>query len=102
LLGALRSALSGKLKDGQLTVVQAFDLASHKTKEFRQALSRLGPAKSVLLVSNGDNQNLERSSRNLPDVTLVASREVHPYHLLEHERVILSQATAQKLSEALR
>ena len=102
LLGALRSALTAKLRDGQLTVVQGFDLASAKTKEFRSLLDRLGCASSVLLVSNGDNQNLERSSRNLPKVTLVPSREVHPYHLLEHERVLLSRASAQKLSEGLR
>jgi len=102
LLGALRSALSAKLRDGELTVVGGFALDSHKTKEFRQALDRLGAKKSVLLVENGENSNLERSSRNLPKVTLLASREVHPYHLLEHERVILSQATAEKLSEALR
>lgn len=102
LLGALRSALTAKLRQGQLTVVKAFDLDSHKTKEFRRALSRFGAAKSVLLVSNGENQNLERSSRNLPDVLLLASREVHPYHLLGHERVILSQGTAEKLSESLR
>ena len=102
LLGALRSALSAKLRDGQLTVVKAFDLDSHKTREFRRKLDHLAPAKSVLLVSNGENPNLERSSRNLPNVKLLASREVHPYHLLEHERVILSESTAQRLSEALR
>ena len=102
LLGALRSALSVKLKDGELTVVKGFELGSHKTREFRQALNRLGAVKSVLLVNNGENEHLERSSRNLPRVTLLASREVHPYHLLEHERVILSEPTAQKLSEALR
>ncbi len=102
LLGALRSALSAKLKDGELTVVRAFDLDSPKTKEFKRALDTLAPAKSVLLVDNGENENLERSSRNLPRVTLLRSREVHPYHLLEHERVVLSQSTAEKLSEALR
>jgi large subunit ribosomal protein L4 len=102
LLGALRSALSAKLRDGELTVVQGFDLTSHKTKEFRKVLDTLGASKSVLLVENGENPNLERSSRNLAKVTLLPTREVHPYHLLEHDRVILSQSSAQKLSEALR
>ena len=102
LLGALRSALSAKLRDGEMTVVKEFSLDSHKTKDFRLALDRLGAKKSVLLVSNGENANLERSSRNLPKVKLLRSHGVHPYHLLEHERVILSEATAQKLSEALR
>jgi len=102
LLGALRSALSAKLRDGELTVVKGFDLESGKTKDFRRALDRLGAARSVLLVSNGENLNLERSSRNLEGVQLLPSRQVHPYHLLEHQRVILSQATAVKLSESLR
>jgi large subunit ribosomal protein L4 len=102
LLGALRSALSGKLQEGRLTVVQAFELPSHKTKEFRGVLARLGVSRSALLVENAPNPNLERSSRNLPNVTLLASRQVHPYHLLDHELVILSRESAQKLSEALR
>jgi large subunit ribosomal protein L4 len=102
LLGALRSALTAKLRDGELTVVEALDIESHKTREFRKVLERLGCKKSVLLVSNGENGNLERSSRNLPKVSLMPTCEVHPYHLLQHERVILTQATAQKLSEALR
>ena len=102
LLGALRSALSAKLGSGGLTVVDGFELPSHKTKEFRQTLHRLGADKSVLLVSNGENQNLDRSSLNLPNVTLLASHQVHPYHLLDHERVILTETTARKLSEALR
>ncbi len=102
LLGALRAALSGRLGEGRLTVVKSFDVSTNKTKEFRRVLDRLGASRSVLLVNNGDNPNLERSSRNLAGVTLVPSREVHPYHLLDHERVILSEETAQKLSEALR
>jgi len=102
LLGALRSALSVKLQQGQVTVVQAFELSSHKTGEFRRTLDRLAAGRSVLLVNNDQNQNLERSSRNLPKVSLLPSREVHPYHLLDHERVLISEAAARKLSEALR
>ncbi len=102
LLGALRSALSAKLRDGQITVVENLELDSHKTREFRKTLDQVAPAKSVLLVSNGENVNLERSSRNLTHVSLVASRQVHPYHLLDHERLVLTRAAAEKLSEGLR
>jgi large subunit ribosomal protein L4 len=102
LLGALRAALTVKLQDGQMRIVKGFDLESHKTKGFREVLDRLGAPRSVLVVNNGENENLERSSRNLPRVTLLESHEVHPYHLLEHEGVILSESTARKLSEALR
>src|SRR5882762_3366589 len=50
LLGALRSALSGKLRDGELKVVQSFNLENHKTKSLASALAALNSAAKVLLV----------------------------------------------------
>ena len=100
-LGALRSALSAKLRDGELTVVRAFDLEDHKTKGVRTALDALEATRKVLLVGNPDDEKLRLGSRNLPGVTMLVSREVTPYHLLDHERVVLSEAAARKLSEAL-
>ncbi len=101
LLGALRSALSAKLRDGQLTVVKAFTLANHKTRGVRSVLNALEADRSVLLVDNPEDRNLELGARNLPGVTLVKSREVTPYDLLGHDRVLLSEAAARKLSEVL-
>ncbi len=101
LLGALRSALTAKLRDGELKVVQAFNFDDHKSRSVRAALDRLEARKTVLLVDNGDNHNLTLGSRNLPGVTLVASREVNVYDLLGHERVLMSESAARKLSEAL-
>jgi len=101
LLGALRTALSAKLRDGELRIVQEFSLAEHKTKAIRAVLDTLGAPKSVLLVDNGENRNLALSSRNLAGVKLVASKDVEVYDLLAHAGVVLSQAAALKLSEAL-
>jgi large subunit ribosomal protein L4 len=101
-IGALRSALSAKLRDGELKVVEAFALDDHKTKGVRAALDRLEARRSVLLVDNSpDNQNLALGSRNLEGVTLLSSKDLHAYHLLEHKHVVLSAQTALKLSEAL-
>ena len=100
-LGALRSALSAKLRDGELRVVKEFAIAEPKTKLMRQALDTLEAAKTVLLVDNSGEQNVNLSSRNLPGVKLVASREVNVYDLLGHRQVLISEAAAQKLSEAL-
>lgn len=100
-LGALRSALSAKLRDGELRVVKEFAIAEPKTKLMRQALNTLEAAKTVLLVDNSGEQNVNLSSRNLPGVKLVASREVNVYDLLGHRQVLISEAAAQKLSEAL-
>jgi len=99
--GALRSALSAKLRDGELKIVQSFALADHKTKTIEAALQQLEGGRSVLLVDNQTNRNLELGSRNLQGVTLLPSREVTAYHLLGHQKVLLSEAAARKLSEAL-
>ena len=101
LLGALRSALSAKLRDGELRVVRAFSLEDHKTKAMRAVLTVLGAPKTVLLVDNGENQNLALSSRNLAGVKLVSSKDVSVYDLLGHAGVLLSENAAKKLSEAL-
>src|SRR6266436_1473624 len=81
-LGALRSALTAKLRDGELKVVQNFALTDHKSKGFRAALDRLEVSRKVLVVDNGENRNLSLGSRNLEGVTLVPTRDVNVYHLL--------------------
>jgi len=101
LLGALRSALSAKLRDGELKVVQAFDFAEPKTKAAKATLSKLEATRKVLVVESGENRNLSLGVRNLPGVTLLPTREVNAYHLLGHDRVLLSEAAARKFSEAL-
>ncbi|MGH9633084.1 MAG: 50S ribosomal protein L4 [Bryobacteraceae bacterium] len=108
-LGALRSALSAKLRDGELKVVQAFNLPDHKTKSMIAALRILEARSKVLLVDvllhsaegeSGD-RNLRLGSRNINGVKLVPTREVTVYDLLAHQQVLLSEAAAKKLSEAL-
>ena len=67
----------------------------------RQTLDGFEANRTVLLVDNAENRNLELSSRNLEGVKLVSSREVNVYDLLGHEQVLLTEAAAQKLSEGL-
>lgn len=101
LLGALRAALSAKLRDGELKVVDSFSLPDHKTKSLALALRKLETPSSVLLVEAGSNRNLELGSRNLEGVKLVPTRKVTTYDLLRHRHVLLSEAAAKKLSEGL-
>lgn len=110
-LGALRSALSAKLRDGELKIVQAFDFPDHKTKTVAGALKSLDVTRKVLLVDvpasrgEGTSAELDRKlvlgSRNIEGVKLVPSRDVSVYDLLNHQKVVLSEAAARKLSEAL-
>lgn len=102
ILGALRSALTTKLSQQKLIVVDGWQLESHKTKAFRATLSKLdGEAKSILLVDAGENINLARASRNLEGVTLMQPARLGPYDLLRHDRLMLSREAATRLSGTL-
>jgi large subunit ribosomal protein L4 len=104
LFGALRSALAAKLADGKLVVVEAFDLKEAKTKVMRQALDALKVEKTALLVDAGSgiNENLELSARNIAGVEMLYGPEVHPYHLLRYDRVIISRPAIEKLQASLK
>ena len=100
-LGALKSALSAKLRDGELRVVSEFAISEAKSKLMRKTLDALEASRTILLVDNSDNRNLSLASRNLEGVKLVSSREVNVYDLLGHQHVLFTQEAAKKLSEAL-
>jgi large subunit ribosomal protein L4 len=100
-LGALRAALTAKLRDGAIKIVKDFELPSHKTVEIGKALSALEAGPKVLLVDDDpENSNLALSSRNIPGVTLIETAELHPYDLLGHQTIIFSQATVEHCNQA--
>jgi large subunit ribosomal protein L4 len=100
-VGALRSALSAKLRDGELRIVQSFGMDDHKTKNFRAALDTLDCTKKVLVIENEAPRNLVLGARNLVGVQVMGSREISVYHLLDASHVLLSEGAARKLSEGL-
>ena len=98
---ALKSALSLKLKEKQLNVVDAFSLADHKTKAFSQVLTKLGFDRKVLLVDHEENTNLWLAARNLSDVQLLPNLQLTPYHVLNARHVVFTKAAIQALQEVL-
>jgi large subunit ribosomal protein L4 len=101
-VGALRSALSAKLQEAKLTVVEGWALGSHKTKEFHQTLALLdGGTRTVLVVENPGNRDLELASRNLEGVKIVAPAALQPYDVLRHDRLMLSKDAALHLGRSL-
>jgi large subunit ribosomal protein L4 len=101
LLGALRSALSAKLAEQKLTVVDAWALETHKTKDLVSTLNKLNNTKSALLVAHGENRNLELASRNIEGVTLAATNVLQPYEVLKHDLLLLSKDAVARLSHTL-
>src|SRR5208282_731750 len=100
-LGALRSALSAKLAEQKLTVIDAWSLETHKTKTLRVALDKLNADKTALLVAYGENRNLELASRNMEGVKLSASNVLQPYDVLRHDRLVVSKDAAARLIRTL-
>ena len=98
---ALRSALTVKLRDSELSVIDAFNLGSHRTKPFAESLDKLGFKRKVLLVDHEENPNLHMASRNLVEVRLIANLQVTPYQLLNSRHVIFTKAAIESLQEVL-
>jgi large subunit ribosomal protein L4 len=101
MLGALRSALTAKLRDGELAVISDFTLSDHKSKTVRATLNKLEATRKVLIIDNDDNRNLELGTRNLEGVKLVHSREMSVYDLLNARKILLSKAAAERISATL-
>ena len=100
--GALRSALSERLREGNLIVVEAFTLDEPKTKEFVKTLDALELEGRTLVVDALENDNLRLASRNLKKrAKVVTSFGLNIYDLLYHEKLVLSRAAAEELSTLL-
>src|SRR5947209_5444698 len=100
-LGALRSALSAKLAEQKITVVDAWTLETHKTQNLVSALEKLNRTKSALLVAHGENRNLELASRNIEGVKLTAPSVLQPYDVLKHDLLVLSKDAVARLVRSL-
>jgi large subunit ribosomal protein L4 len=98
---ALRSALAFKLKENELSVIDAFSLDDHKTGPLAKALTGMGHTRKVLIIEHQENENLLRASRNMAEVELIPNLQVTPYHLLNAHHVVFSKASIQALQEVL-
>ena len=104
--GALRAALSQKLQDGAVTVVDALAVGEIKTRAAAEMLKRLGvdggkTAGKVLLVDVKPEDKLTLSVRNLAGVTLLPSNRISARDVMNTRRVVLTRAALEKLQEAL-
>lgn len=98
---ALASALSEKARRGQLMIVDDLTLDSHKTKDLVALARRLGLEAKALFVYDGDNANIHLAARNHPDMAAIRALQLHAYHVLDHELVVVSRAAAEELGEVL-
>jgi large subunit ribosomal protein L4 len=99
--GALRSALSERVREGNVFVVDGWSFEKPKTKEFASSLGALGLAGKTLIVDSLDNDNLILSSRNVRHAKVVNTFGLNIYDLLYHDHLVLSRAAANEIDKLL-
>jgi large subunit ribosomal protein L4 len=98
---AMKSALSARLADATLTVVDDLTLAAAKTREVRTALTALGVARSALIVIAEADEAMKRASANLPEVRAVTPGSLNLLDVLKYRHLIVTRPAAEALTEQL-
>jgi large subunit ribosomal protein L4 len=96
---ALRGALTAKLVDEQLKVIDSFGLDAIKTRDLAGVLRALAADGRVLVVSPGRDQNLELSARNLPTVDIILADSLNVVDLIKADLVLIEQPALARMQE---
>ncbi len=104
--GALRSALSERLREGNIIVVDELSFKEIKTREFLASMKSLGltdvkKAVKTLIIDSLDNANLVLSARNVEKTKVTNAYGLNIYDIIYHEKLVLSKAAAEALNELL-
>jgi len=98
---ALRSALSAKLQDGRLYVLDALELPEPRTKAMVGVVEALGLEGTTLVVTADHDTNVVKSVRNIPGVTTRAARALNSYDVLVHENLLMTRDAVSVVEEVL-
>ncbi len=96
---ALRSALLGKLRDGEIVIVNELTQSQPRTKDIVETLKNLKIQKSCLVVTKAPDTNIWKSVRNIPSAAMLPLAELHPYGVLKPEKVLMTKEALQALAE---
>jgi large subunit ribosomal protein L4 len=97
---ALKIALSDKLAEEKLVVLQGFGLSEIKTKAFAEVLGRF-EIKNALVVTAESDEMLEKSSRNIPGIKVLRAEGLNVYDILRYDRLLLLEPAVGRIEEAL-
>ena len=95
---ALLSALTSKVADNKIVVLDEFKLDEIKTKKFAEVMNNLKVSKA-LVVLEGENKNVVLSGRNIPTVKVSATNEINTYDVLKYDTLVVTNAAVEKLQE---
>lgn len=96
---ALKSALSSKVEENNIIVMDSLTLPEAKTKEMVNLLKNLKVENKALLVLSGKDETVERAARNLPNVKLAFVNTINVLDILNYDRFIITQDAARLVEE---
>ncbi len=88
---AFLSVLSKKAEEGELKIMESWDLKNHKTKPLAVVVEKIAGKNSVILVSPAGNRNLALASRNLPKARYLASNSLNTHNLLSYKEILMEK-----------
>ncbi|MBF0210088.1 MAG: 50S ribosomal protein L4 [Desulfamplus sp.] len=97
---AMKMALSSKLQNKELFVIDSFGLNEIKTKELVSVTLNLG-LKNVLIIINEDDRNLTLSARNIPDLKVLKTEGLNVYDILKYDNLLLVESSIQSIEGRL-
>ena len=95
---ALFSALSSKVADNKIVVVDEFKLDEIKTKKFVEVMNNLKVNKALVVVEE-DNKNVVLSGRNIPTVKVEANNEINTYDVVKYDTLVVTKAAVEKIQK---
>jgi len=98
---AIKSALSSKVLDENLVVLESLAFDAPKTKDFKGVLSALSVNSKALIVTADLDENVALSARNLPGVTVLTANGINVLDVLNHDKLIMTKAAVEKVEEVL-
>lgn len=96
---ALFSALTDKVNQKQVVVVDGLSLEHPKTKLMAQIINSLPLGKTVLVVMSAKDEQLERAGRNLSQLKMMTARVLHPYEILQYHTIVFLRGSLTTLEE---
>ena len=96
---ALKSALSSKVADSKLIVVEDLNLDSIKTSVVAKARTAIGAGESSLIVLDGENKNAVLSARNIKDVKTAYVNTINVFDILKYDSFVATKAAVEKIEE---
>ncbi|KYD33044.1 50S ribosomal protein L4 [Parageobacillus toebii] len=98
---AIKSALSSKVLENNIVVLDNLTLEAPKTKEMVKILNNLSVDRKALIVTDDVNENLTLSARNIPGVTVVTANGINVLDVLNHDKLVITKAAVEKVEEVL-